>query len=99
MASICAVEVEGRKFSYEMVRCPPDLHMRIMRDSNISGRLTFSGGIRPKLINLTYFPSGENLIAFTGFWKLKWCSTAPRLKFTSNARPSAAGSTDDCGAE
>lgn len=35
-----------------------------------------------------YFPSGENLMAFTGFWKLKWCRTMPRRTLTRSALPS-----------
>jgi hypothetical protein len=36
----------------------------------------------------TYFPSGENLMHFTGFLKLKWWRTTPLLKLMRRARPS-----------
>lgn len=36
MTSVCPMKSERGEFAYEMIRCPPDLNMSIVGDSNIS---------------------------------------------------------------
>ena len=88
MASICSMQNEGCKFSNKMVWCHPNLNMSAVCNGNKSNKHILRSGIRRVNPN-TYFPSGENLISRTDFWKLKWCRTTPRRALTRRARPSS----------
>ena len=89
MASICSMQNKRRKFSDKVVWCPQNLitGMSTMCDRDKSKQ--------PKIVCMqktmenAYFPSGENLISRTDFWKLKWCRTTPRRALTRRARLSS----------